>query len=691
MNLFAEVFPLAAAPRVAAYTLRFDAAPPDVEKIGRTLARRLSKTYGTTWTYADGQLLTDDDRSAVELMIALDILRTDAPQTFGALQALDAVTVTPQAAADYVIRTTLKAHESALTQALHPFNSTLQTPSAIVHVHRDYTLRAWAAMGQPCVAITVATRLTYGQDLQTFAESLPSTAELIGLRVTDRVSGIVGDVVKVSGKVGARRDKMFSRARSDAHRELIRSAAGGGWAVRLKAGSRLIELPARALEPMIRPNDTARFGLDAEAVARVLRLEPAERARMIRALADVCKQVGVLANAYNTRDHAALFHQPPFEPYVRFANKRTRPFQPRHLANTFIQYGAYHVRQFYRSAPIRVCVVNAVATPIEDFVEAMQRQLTRGIGFKVDMVRERKVRVVSLANIESAVRVVEKESPDVILAFLPDESVTSEGQDLTEYIKFLTLGRGIPTHVIFKATLDDAESMPSIIMAMLAKTGSTPFALADSLEWADDVVGLDFIDDPERGVLLGIARVYSADGQFVRYSIRTQPATDEKMRFVLLRDLLPQRDFGGRRVLIHHEGALNPANKQALRLWGKATQTRFMLVEMIRRGAPRLYGLRDGQVLAAPIGSAFMLDDSQAFFVAAHDADTPTPQSVHVIAEGVDVREAMRSIRLFRLLHTQSTAAPPQPVTTFNAAELAYWLQKGGAFTENDGHVPFWL
>jgi len=691
MDLFAEVFPLAVIPRVTAYALRFDPAPPDADKIGRTLARRLSKTYGTTWTYADGQLLTEDDRSSVELMIALDLLKTDAPQTFGALQTLNAVTVTPQAAADYVIRTALKTHESALNHALHPFNTELHTPSATVHVQREYTLRAWAAQGQPCVGITVATRLTYGQDLQAFAESLPSTAELIGLRVTDRISGTVGDVVRVTGKVDARREKMLNRARTDAHRELIRSAAGDGWAVRIKSANRQMELPARALEPMILPNDSARFQLDSDAAARALRLEPAERARMIRALAEVCKQGGALANAYNTREHAALFHHPTFEPYVRFANKRTRPFHPRRLAQEFIQYGAYHVRDLYRSAPIRVCVVNAVATPIEDFVEAMQRQLTRGVGFKIDMVRERKVRVVSLANIESAVRVVEKESPDVILAFLPDDSVTSEGQDLTEYIKFLTLGRGIPTHVIFKATLDDAESMPSIIMAMLAKSGSTPFALADPLEWADDVVGLDFIDDAERGALMGIARVYTADGQFVRYAVRAQATTDEKMRFVLLRDLLPQRDFGGRRVLIHHEGALSPASKQALKLWGAAIQARFITVEMIRRGAPRLYGLRDGQVQAAPIGSAFVLDDTQAFFVAAHDPDTPTPHTVHVISDGVDVREAMRSIRLFRLLHTQLSAAPSQPVTTFNTSALAYWLQKGGVFTHEDGQVPFWL
>lgn len=691
MDLFTEIFPLANPPRVTLYTLRFESAPADADRVGRALGRRLSKTYGSTWVYADGLLMTEDDRSPVELMITVDLLKGESPEMFAAVQALETADASPQATAEYVVRTTLKAQESALESALKPFNATLQTADAVVRVERNYALSGWASQGNPCVSITISTRLTYQQDLQAFVERLPDASDVVGLRVTERGGGMVADVLKVTGTVAERRAKMLSRARTDAQRTQIQRAAADGLAVRVKSGSRHLELPARLFEPMIRPVDYGRFKLDADAAESVLRLEPAERSKIIRALADVCKSAGVLANAYNSRENAEHFYQPEFEPYVRFANKRTRPFQPRRAAVEFTQYGAYHVRELYQHDAIEVCVVNAVATPIEDFVEALQRQLTRGIGFKIDVLRERKVRVVSLANIESAVRVVEKEAPDLIMAFLPDDAATSEGEDLTAYIKSLTLGRGIPTHVIFKSTLDDPESMPATIMAILAKTGSTPFALADSIEWADDVIGLDFIEDSARGVLLGIARVYASDGQFSRYAVRQQPLTNESMRFVLLRDLLPQREFGGRRVLVHHEGALNSASKQALLLWGQAMNTRFMLVEMIRQGAPRLYGLREGKVCAAPVGSAFLLDDSQAFFVAAHESDNPTPPSVRVIATGVDVREAMRSIRLFRLLHHDATAAPPQPVTTFNAGELGYWLQKGGTFTENDGQVPFWL
>jgi CheY-like chemotaxis protein len=699
MDLFTEIFPIAHPPRVTAYALRFSAPPPDPARAGRVLARRLSKLYGSGWLWADPLLLTDDDRSPVELGIALDILRGDLPDLLGTLDALAVAPqpASPQAAAEFVIKTRLKPLEARFDAALKPFNATLHTPSATVRAERDYTFRGWSVGGAPCVSISISTRLTYGHDLQTFAQTLADPAGLVGLRVIDRATGTAGDVVKVTGSVDARRPRMMARVRSEAQQRLIRTAPGTGLAVRVKAGSRQFELPARLLEPVLRPRDYAIFGLDAAEAERALRPDPQTRSQMVKALSDLAKAEDILLKAFNSREHADRFETPPFEPYVRFGERRTRPHVPARLPDDFTHLGAYRLRDLYRSDPIEICVVNAIAMTLEDFVEALQRQLARGFDFTINVLRERRIRVVSLPNVEAAVRVVEQEAPDLILAFLPDEyreSGSGGDDDITGYMKSLTLGRGIPTHVIFKSTLDDPDSMAGIVMAILAKTGNTPFALADTLEFADYVVGFDLVRDDAQRLLTGIARVYQADGTFVRFAVRAQPVTDEKIQFVLMRDLFPQRTFGGKRIVIHHDGELPAETRQALKLWGQAIKATFATVEMIRRGAPRLYAFEGRKVVAPPEGTAFLpdgLDGREAFFVPAVDPSQPTPQPMHVLADGLGIRAALLSIRLFTLLYYGTGGAGLLPVTTVNAGELAYWLRKGGIFTEHEGEVPFWL
>ncbi|MBC8170376.1 MAG: hypothetical protein H7X77_01840, partial [Anaerolineae bacterium] len=471
------------------------------------------------------------------------------------------------------------------------------------------------------------------------------------------------------------------------------------WVVRVETGDKRLEYPARALEPLIRPADFALFGVDERAAAPLLRPDPPTRSLMIKALSDVAKDAGLLGKGFSSREHPDLFVTPDFEPYLRYAKHRTRPYQPSSLSLDFIQCGAYHLRSMFASQPIRVAVVNALALKIEDFVEALQRQLTRNFDFKIEVLKERRVRVVSLSNVESAVRVIEKEQPDIILAFIPDINETQEGENLPAFVKSLTLGRGIPAYVIFERTLDDPEAMPGIIMALLARTGNTPFALADPLEGIDLVVGLDVL---RTASVTAIARIYRGSGEFVRYAVRS---TDAQL-FVLLRDLFPQRDFAGKRVIVHHDGRLDDEVRQALALWGQAIKTAFYPVEVVRRGAPRLYNFAENRVQAPSWGSYFRLDDYEAFVILSPDEDDappkrgesrphhPTPQPLHIIASGIPIELAIRSLQLWTLLYYgvgETIASSRLPVTLYGAGELAYWLRKGGAVSQPEGEVPFWL
>lgn len=717
MHLFTEVFPIESAltEYVGAYTLVADLPAPQLDRVGRILARRLRESYPANWVWANGRLLTDTARSDIEMLIALDILRGAEPDRFGALTRISSEqNADARQIAEFILRTKAEAHRDALNTALRKFNTTLPAGETTVRVERDVRLAAWAVDGAPALSVTVSSRLVYGRDA---AYALQFLGSLDGLRVSLADAHFSAEVVADSGTIRADRDRLLRQKLPEPLLRLITSAPESSPVLRLKNQNGTLRLPAAGLQLTLRPADLARVGVDPDRAEPSVRPDPPTRAAIIRALSEILKDAGVIGRAYSSREQSARFILPTPDdlPYLRFADNRTRPAVPGRLAADFMAAGAYALRDRFKSAPIRVCIVNALQTKIEDFVEALQRQLARKMNFRIEILRERQVRVVSEANLDAAVKTVEKESPDLILFFLPDAQTSSD--DLSDFVKTLSLGRGLPSHIVPPAVIDDPDAMPGLIVQILARTGNTPAALADPLEGFDAVVGLDLVrrtlGNTEQ--LVAIARAYSNNGTFLSYAVRSAELTGDQPPYLLMRGLFSQKTYAGKRVVIHVNGTLPADVKAALGVWGKAIRAQFAVVEIVRRGAPRLYAFDEGKVIAPPVGSAFWPDDRQAFLVltgADEDVAYPqnqgaksvqgrpsdkrvvylgqTPQPVHVLADGIPVKQALDSVRRWALLD-YSPQPRGIPATILNTDALAYWLNKGGTFAREDGDVPFWL
>jgi hypothetical protein len=779
MHLFTEVFPIENPPTLTAYHLCLYPLPPEVkvtadeiQKLARTLVARLRKALPGDWLWSDDRVLTDTPALPFEIDGTVESLKAADPDYIGVIERLAADMMwmpTPEQTADFVIRTRLKLLDDTFTRALEKFN---RESFKNARIEREYKTAPWNCGGLPAVSLSVAARLVAEQDAQGYAAQRGTADLLLGLRASDKFSSTTGEIIKITGRVGDRREKLLKSAGKDGLRRLLQHAADDEWTVRIETSSRRQEYPASALELLIRPVDFVRFGIDEQQANIALRPDPTLRSQMIKALSDIAKERGFLGRGFSAREHSSLFNVPDFRPYLRYANGRTKPYASGKLAVDFVQCGAHHVREVFASAPLRIAVVNTLSYRVEDFVEALRRQLTKTANFSIDVIRERKVRVVSLENIESAVRVLEKENPDMILSFVPDANRTQEGENLPAFVKSLTLGRGIPAQVIFESVLDDPDAMPGIVMEILAKTGNTPFALADPLEFADEVVGLALVtsddedEEADTGQITGIARIYRANGQFVRYAMRSvelskHDGVTAPELFVLMRDLFPQKMFAGRRVVLHVEDPLPETVRQALDMWGKAIRATFMVVEVLRKGAPRLYCLSDGRIHAPPWGSSFHLNERECFTVldledeedapvhpdfvpdvpapdfddyisdddASHPAANgrntqtmaaartqtmrtqavrstqtqtrkqvkpeaprlPTPQPLHIVAHGLSIEQAVRSLQLWTLLYYRGTGTQPLPVTLYGAGELIYWLRKGGKMQSPEGEFPFWL
>lgn len=711
-DLFVEIFPIesSAIPALSAYRLSFADDPGEAARaqIAAAFARQLRRGYGGVWLWQDERIISDAARSPAEVVEALDFLKDEQPDAYASITSVEADSgwqPAPGVMAEFALRTSLRDLADPMQDALDLQETRIRNAT----VEREHRLQAWVVGADPAISISIASRLIYDQNVQQYAGDERDAAaledKLAGLWVSDPASGQRGEITGVVGMLKDHRARLLELPPHHLDPADIEQALDGEWLVSVRMGDDDHEYLASSLWLIVRLPHLPRFDVIPKQAVQTLQMTPKTRAMIVKSVSDIAKDANIIGAGYNARTYPERFFSADFEMNLRFGQNRVRPYDPGALPNDFAALGVYHLREAFQTRPVRVAVINTLDMKLKDFVEAMQRQIKRSFDFSIEVIRERAVRVVSRKNLESAARVVEKEDPDIILTFFPDEAAGDDDEsdaDATgDYLKSLTLGRAIPAHLIRQSTLDDPDAMPGIIMGVLGKTGSAPYVLVEPLENLDYVIGLDIARERRKTIgdtrITAITRIYRADGVFLRYRVRELIAEDETLPYVLVRDLFPQREYAGKRVLIHHDGRLPADLLEALAGWGKAIKAAFYPVEIIRTGAPRIYAL-EGGITNPPWGSAFKLSDYEALLVSSQPQENITPQPLHVrsvrhdlLPEPLAIDRVLRSVLVWTLLAYGAEARPKYPVTTLNAEQLAYWLGKGGRFQSDEGEVPFWL
>jgi argonaute-like protein implicated in RNA metabolism and viral defense len=123
-----------------------------------------------------------------------------------------------------------------------------------------------------------------------------------------------------------------------------------------------------------------------------------------------------------------------------------------------------------------------------------------------------------------------------------------EERSAYHHFKSLTIGNDLAGQVVHQSTLDNTYALDNIVLGVLGKTGNIPFILAEPLEYADLVVGID-IARRRKERLAGsinataIARIYFGNGEFLRYVIHDSPLEGGTVPEHVLQSLFPVREF----------------------------------------------------------------------------------------------------------------------------------------------------
>lgn len=698
-DLFIELFPILATdlPDLTAYRVIFNGE--DVGERGGKLAYRLNQTFPGVWVWSQEVIITNEPVAPIQMEIAVEGLRADVPKLYSNLIEIEEIMhwqPTPLNLARYVFWSKIIPIEEDLRLALGKMNVAVERG----RIEHEYHLKNWVVNQQPALSLTIQSQLLYELNLQQYTQEEPDRSKIIGLPVTDKTSTMVGIVKSFTGTVAERRDELIELTRRKVMQTILKYAPDDELTVEVSAGDYTYEYPASALHILIEPNNhdiLQQFNMSPAHAQRALNLSPSSHANLVKTLSDKLKDANIIDNAFNSRALPELFKQATFEPSVEFANGRTRDVDFATLAYHFQQNGMYEQLTRFEKSPIKIAIINTLDEPIDDFVEALRRALERNYNFQIDMLRERKVRVISNKNLESAVKVVEKEDPNIVLAFLPDtDRDNQETLDPNlQQIKSVALGKGIASHAIYRKTMHDPESMPRVIMSILGKTGNFPYVLAEPVQYANMIVGMDMVRQElsQFDRVTAIARIYDNVGRGYGYIMETvELDKGDSVPYIVMQTLFPEERFGGKRVVVHRKGAFTVEELTMLARWEKVIGMTFYPVEIETDIVPHLFGLQQKTIKQPEWGTMFMLNNVEAFIVTSvADGDT-MPMPLHVKAPyDLGIEYALHSILMWTILNYGTSKPSRLPITIQYAHEMSQWLSRGQLPSATSGDVPFWL
>ncbi|MBE2183791.1 MAG: hypothetical protein IAE89_10230 [Anaerolineae bacterium] len=700
---FVELFPVKEENigPLSAYKLILDASN-DIERvamarrIGGKLTYRLGGILPGTWVWSNGRVLTDIPANPVKLMMQIEELRAsfDLYAPLAGIEEDDGWAADATTISDFVVRGSIVKIADEIQQAL------TKTPSNIpnVRVDREFRARAWEVNGQPAVSLAANSRLIYENDIESYAENQSKITDLIGLGVIDRTSSLQGEIIKIVGQLGEQRERLLGLTQREEMAEIINGAPDTRWVVRIQSGRNEYDYVSDALAIIIRLEDVERFGIDSAQAERALHLKPAQRAQMVKAVSDVVKTHGLIGDAYTMNNAPALFSDITPQVRLRFGGSKTRDYVEDRLLADLLTAGPFKPRDVGTEAqvPLRINLINAGSEAVDDFLEAMSRQYTRDFNQQIEIVRERKMRVASRANLESAVRLLTKEPADVLLIFLPDSEEDGDDEGISDNFSLSqTIGRGEPCFIIHEHLMHQPDAMIAVITGLLARAGTTPYILENPLEYADRIVGLTLSKQERRQneQWTGFARIYRSDGLLLSAATSvTQVDFGASLPDTFWEQLLPRNLLAHKRVIVHYDGRLRRELLRVLGGWEDEIEATFYPVEVIQKGVPRLYAFHKGAIEPALQGTAFRLNDGEAFVMTSVPDIQVASMPLHVRTEPpLTIDQAVHSVMVMSLLHYGALKRPRLPVTLHHGEIVIAGLERGVMPADASYETPFWL
>jgi len=694
-NILSEVFEInpESVPFLSAYALILEGK--DRSKVGGKLAYQFSKKLGRHWVWTGRYVVTDRATTESEIDALVRKLRRGRPEVYKHLEGLRSIEGYRPTSADLakvVAFALVRDHEPMLRRILNKYRVDLGP----AFIDRVYDITPLVVRNTPCVSVSVSSRLVLKRDAQECAAN-NGPEQLVGRFVADKYSSFKGEVTDVVGTLGRHRDRLLDLTTNERTRRTLLESPDDVWVLRV--GREQYDYAATCLNVVLMMDYMHEFGVDRSKAQRRLRIPPPVRWKTVLRLARFLRMKKLIQSEYNSlrRPEAFInFSALRVDTSVLLGDGECVPHGS-DIMRQLGKHGLYRIEDEYATGrPIRIGVVRSRgARALSPFLKRVENEMS-SIGLAVEYVGEDVLSGDSRHELEVTVDHLIGEGADFILGVF---------EDCPNYYQFkqLTVGRGVGSQVILDKTLDKPFSMANIILGISGKTGSIPYVLAQPLEYADLVVGIDIARrrkaQREGSVnVAAVARIYFSNGEFMRYVIHDEPIEGETLPPSVLRNMFPAADFTGKRVVIHRDGPWRGDEKQILYDWARELKATFHLVEVIKSGAPRLYsfGAFDSEprdVGQPAKGSTLKLNSHEAIIASTPPpSDNATTQPLRVRSgPTLPIEKALHSVMALTLLHYGSVRETRLPVTVHYSDKIAGLALNGVKPRELSGTRLYWL
>ncbi|MEL7354660.1 MAG: Piwi domain-containing protein [Cyanobacteria bacterium J06560_5] len=752
-----EVMPLKA---TSIKTFGFRLSPPTTREEGLRLGFHLSRHFpGVVAVWDTGCFFAiaataEKMPNAEEWQTALTNIQEDMPEAGDRIWTLREVKQ-PNITADVL------AHlAEQVLRVCRPFSSVLVKPEKSFEVRRRADFSAElierpsieqdaekkGSMTEAALSISVSSKIIFRGTLADFCETHPFRNELetllVGLKVEDIDSGSTATVVEIVGTLGEMRESLLKKASGSISKQALKESPNDQLVVGVKFGrvsKTIYHYPLAGLRPCVTPQTADTFDVDYGGLLKATKISYLDRQRQLQSFrgqaSNTLKLYGLeLRKSINGLHDSDLFWTPriPLEKVrLLFGNGVTSTSQD--ILSGLKRGGVYHRHKHYcpkdgaTQTPIRMTVLNLFrkGTSIESFIGEL-RQSFRKYQFDSTLLTQDLAPLKTMSTQDAAARaqldqLIEDSMAipsDLYLVFLPTVDRTaddSESGSLYHRIYSKLLRRSIASQFIYEDTLQSTPArflFNQIVPGDLAKLGNLPFVLAAPLSVADRFIGLDVARSAKKklaGSMNACAGVclYGKRGEFIRARTEGAAVEGEEIPQRFLEVLLPAAELRGKTVLIYRDGWFRGKEVENLLAWADAIDSKFILVECIKSGVPRLYSLNstlrqtpegktkrfDPKIAAPDRGLALCLTSRSAILVTTQVSEkvgTPRPLRMNIRPEGhqVHIHDVLDATLKLTLMHQGALKQPRLPMVLQGADRLADLRLNGVFISECDRQ--FW-
>lgn len=580
----------------------------------------------------------------------------------------------------------------------------------------------------PALTLTIRSRFCFQGNLDEFYENHPYRHEpkelLVGLKVRDRERGSSATIVDLAGKIGDRRDELLAKATGAISQQSLLEAPEDQPIVSVRFGRdrRLFDYPLAALIPRVTEETADRYNIQYGELLKAAKISYAERQEnLVSAKESASRTLNrygfQVRSSINSRNPSDLF----LDANVNLAEVpllfgKNRAYPRNQVLKGLSEGGVYRRYWKDRDRSIRISVLKVGNFKVQGaLLKEIDRRLQR-YGFTSLPPTIHTVEVDDSSIISHRVEVERKVEEmmaiptDIVLTFLPQsdrDADSQEGGSFYTLISSLLLRREIASQVIYERTAKDTGNyghiLNQVIPGVLAKLGNLPFILAEPLEIADCFIGLDISRvSRRRGSgsqnVCASVRLYGKQGEFKGYRLEDARTEGEEIDKQTLERFLPAAEHGDRTTLIYRDGRFCGEEIQHLREREKAIGARFILVECIKSGIPRLYSLQDGKIAVPPKGLALRLSSREVLLVTTEiksdKVGVPEPLRLRIVPEEghqVSLESLVEATLKLTLLHHGSLKEPRLPIPLYGSDRIAYRRLQGISPRGTEGDRQFWL